>query len=48
MLLLLVFLASILPVPMHYYSKDKNLKFLTEQVDKKEEEEEEEEILPIS
>lgn len=39
-LILLVAIASVLPVPLIFYKKDKMPKYLLEQIDKKEEENE--------
>ncbi|UJH91033.1 hypothetical protein LZ575_20570 [Antarcticibacterium sp. 1MA-6-2] len=47
-LLLLIMLASVLPVPIPHYYKDITPKFSVEQVDKKKEETQEEEILKVS
>lgn len=40
-LLFMIVLASYLPIPMTFYTKDKATSFLIEMVDKKEEEEDE-------
>lgn len=47
LLILMVLLAAVLPVPLKFYTKDENVKFNTEQVDKEEETEEKGEIKEI-
>lgn len=47
LLVLFICFAAILPVPMTFYSRDKEPKFVLEQVNEKEEEDEEEDSKEI-